>query len=84
MKLFHNLQITIKDFKEYRRDKVASRSIWMPAVARNAARQAIHYYACKRTIGWYRIQLDKAEKSGNKYMSLAELMLIAEKENEKV
>jgi predicted peroxiredoxin len=47
----------------------------MEAISRNAAAHAIHYYVCVRTIDeWHRL-LDEAAKSGNKYMSLAELVV---------
>lgn len=48
---------------------------FMQAAARNAALNAIHYYVALRTIKeWHRL-LDEAEKSGEKYLSLAELII---------
>lgn len=49
----------------------------MEAISRNAAAHAIHYYVCVRTIDTWRKLLDEAEKSGNKYMSLADLIVKA-------
>lgn len=49
----------------------------MEAISRNAATYAIHYYVCVRSIDDWRKMLDEAEKSGNKYMSLADLIVKA-------
>jgi hypothetical protein len=48
---------------------------FMEATARNAARDAIHYYTCLRTIDQWRHLLDEAEKSGDKYVSMADLVI---------
>jgi predicted peroxiredoxin len=49
----------------------------MEAISRNAAKYAIHYYVAVRSIDqWHKI-LDEAAKDGNKYMSLADLIMKA-------
>lgn len=55
---------------------------FMDATARNAAIDAVHYYLCWRTLDWWREAIDKAEKQGSKYVSLAELVAVIQKENE--
>lgn len=47
---------------------------FMEATAGNAARDAVHYYTAVRTIDSWRKILDEAEKSGEKYLSMADLI----------
>lgn len=67
---------TKKGLERYVEDQVKLKSFpQMEAISRNAAAHAIHYYICVRTIEeWHRL-LDEAAKEGNKYMSLAELIV---------
>lgn len=52
------------------------------ANSNNAAKYALHYYVCYRTLDWWRKTIDEAEKDGNKYMSLAEGFLKIQEEND--
>lgn len=67
----HDEQVRINDRHEF-----------MQGTARNAAKNAIHYYVVFRTLGWWRETIDEAEKNGNKYMSLAEGFIKIQKEND--
>lgn len=69
---------TKKGLDKYVTDEViADRLNFMDATARNAASNAVHSIVCMRTIETWRELLDKAEKSGDKYKSLAELIVEA-------
>lgn len=57
--------------------RIADRHEFMQATARNAAKDAVHYIVCFRTIETWRELLDEAEKRGDKYTSLAELLVTA-------
>lgn len=50
-------------------------------VAHNAAIEAVHYYVAFRDLGWWRKAIDKADKSGKKYLTLAELVAQIKEEN---
>lgn len=69
---------TQKKLNQYVTDEViADRLNHMEASARKAAVEALHYYTCVRTIDTWRKILDEAEKSGDKYVSMAELIVKA-------
>lgn len=53
----------------------------LQATAKNAAQDAVHYYLCWRSLDWWRKSIDDAEKSGNQYVRLADLLTNIEKEN---
>lgn len=74
MKLF----FTKKQLAKYNRQQVeADRVKFMEGTARNGATAAVHSIVCMRPISEWRRLLDEAEKSGNKYRSLAELIIEA-------
>jgi hypothetical protein len=67
-----------KDLDRYVTDEVvADRLNQLDVIARRAAADALHYYTCVRTIEDWRKILAEAEKSENKYMSMAELVVAA-------
>ena len=72
MKIF----FTKKQLDRYNRRQVeADRLKFMEGIARNGARAAVHSIVCMRTIETWRQLLDEAEKSGDKYVSLADLII---------
>lgn len=54
---------------------------FIQSIANNAAKEAVHYYICWRTLDWWRNAISEAEKDGNKYIRLADLLTKIEDEN---
>ena len=78
MKIFWSQQ----RFNDYVRKRIIEdRHEFMQATARNAAANALHHYVVFRSFEWMRASLDKAEKEGDKYISLAKLFAQVQKEN---
>ena len=75
--------LTKRSLENYLQTEVLKdRHKFMQATARNAAADALHYYVCYRTLDWWRQAIEQAEQQGNKYVSLAELFTVVQKENE--
>lgn len=70
--------------KQLEAEEIAFRKGWTDAIARKAVKAGLHHFIARRPIDWFRKQLDEAEKHGEKYVTLAELMLEIEKENKEI
>jgi len=69
---------TKKQLDRYVTDEViADRLNHSQTVATEAAKAAVHYYVAWRTLDEWRSIIDEAEKQGEKYISLAKLIVEA-------
>lgn len=67
-------RIKESEYRKWEHEIIQYRKGFMEATARNAARDVLGHFIAAHSLGWWRSAIDEADKSNEKYQSLASIL----------